>query len=80
MATTKTTKKPVKKTKVTKENTASESEVDLFDESIDLSESLVKEIDNLMKSSLAAAQIGKVLGDIVSSFSDRVQELKQRKT
>lgn len=69
MATKKTTKKTVKK---------DQPEQDLFSESIELSEAVIKEIDNLMGSKLPTAQVGKVLGDIVSSFSQQIQELKDR--
>ena len=44
-------------------------------ESLDLSRALVNEIDNLMGSNLPPAQVGKVLGDIVSGFSKKVEEL-----
>jgi hypothetical protein len=69
MATKKTTKK------------ASEQKLpenNLLQESIELSEALVNEIDNLMSSKLPNSQVGKVLGDIVSSFSQQVQEIKER--
>lgn len=69
MTTKKVTKKTVKK---------DQPKQDLLQESIELSEALVKEIDNLMSSKLPTSQVGKVLGDIVSSFSQQVQELKDR--
>jgi len=69
MATKKTAKK---------ETIQESSESILLQESIELSESLVREIDNLMSSKLPTSQVGKVLGDIVSSFSQQVQELKDR--
>lgn len=69
MATKKTTKKTAKE---------KQPEQDLLNKSIELSEALIKEIDNLMGSKLPTAQVGKVLGDIVSSFSQQVQELKDR--
>jgi len=47
-------------------------------QSIDLSEALVSEVDNLMQSNLPPAQVGKVLGDIVSSFSNQIGVLKQQ--
>lgn len=50
----------------------------IANQSIDLSQALVSEIDNLMQSNLPPAQIGKVLGDIVSSFSNQVNVLKQQ--
>jgi hypothetical protein len=69
MATKKTTKKQPEQ---------EPSENILLQESIELSEAVVKEIDNLMSSKLPTSQVGKVLGDIVSSFSQQVQELKDR--
>jgi len=69
MATKKTTKKQPEQ---------ESSENILLQESIELSEAVVKEIDNLMRSKLPTSQVGKVLGDIVSSFSQQVQELKDR--
>lgn len=69
MATKKTAKKETKQ---------ESSESILLQESIELSEAVVKEIDNLMSSKLPTSQVGKVLGDIVSSFSQQVQELKDR--
>jgi hypothetical protein len=69
MTTKKVTKKAAKK---------DQPEQNLLQESIELSEALVKEIDNLMSSKLPTPQVGKVLGDIVSSFSQQVQELKDR--
>ena len=50
----------------------------IAEQSIDLSESLVNEIDNLMQSNLQPAQVGKVLGDIVSSFSNQISTLKKQ--
>lgn len=50
----------------------------IANQSIDLSQALVSEIDNLMQSNLPPAQVGKVLGDIVSSFSNQVNVLKQQ--
>lgn len=69
MANKKTTKKTVKE---------DQPEQNLFSESIELSEAVIKEIDNLMSSKLPPGQVGKVLGDIVSSFSRQLQELKDR--
>jgi len=69
MATKKTAKKETKQ---------ESSESILLQESIELSEAVVKEIDNLMSSKLPTSQVGKVLGDIVSSFSQQVKELKDR--
>jgi len=69
MATKKTAKK---------ETIQESSESILLQESIELSEAVVKEIDNLMSSKLPTSQVGKVLGDIVSSFSQQVKELKDR--
>ena len=67
-----------KTTKVVKTKKVEESSNSLLSESIELSEAVVKEIDNLMKSKLQPGQVGKILGDIISSFSKQVQELKER--
>ena len=77
MATTKTTKKTVSKKTTNKKE---KCEPCLFEESIELSEAVIKEIDNVMSSSLPSAQVGKILGDIISSFSTQIEELKSRKT
>lgn len=50
----------------------------IAEQTVDLSESLVNEIDNLMQSNLPPAQVGKVLGDIVSSFSNQISVLKKQ--
>lgn len=52
--------------------------LNMANQSIELSEALVNEVDNLMQSNLPPAQVGKVLGDIVSSFSNQVKILKQQ--
>lgn len=44
---------------------------------VDLNQALVKEIDNLMRSNITAAQIGKILGDIISSFSKETTKVKE---
>ena len=74
---TKTTKKTVSKKTTNKKE---KCEPCLFEESIELSEAVIKEIDNVMSSSLPSAQVGKILGDIISSFSTQIEELKSRKT
>lgn len=51
---------------------------ELFLESIELSEALIKELDNVMTANLPPAQTGKVLGDIVSGFATQVDILKQK--
>lgn len=45
---------------------------------IELNEALVKEIDNLMQSNITAAQIGKILGDIISSFNKHTADIKEQ--
>jgi len=45
---------------------------------IELNEALVKEIDNLMQSNITAAQIGKILGDIISSFNKQTANIKEQ--
>ena len=80
MATTKT-KKTAKTAKTTKTVKAvNNSSSDLFDQSIELSEALIREIDNVMKSKISPAQVGKVLGDIVSGFANQVNSLKDQKS
>jgi len=71
MTTKKTTKKAVKK---------DQPEQDLLSESIELSQAFINEIDNLMSSKLSVNQTGKILADIVSSFSTQVEDIKQRST
>lgn len=72
MPTKKTTK--TSKSKDIKEVNTSE----LFLESIELSQALIKELDNVMSANLPPAQTGKVLGDIVSGFATQVDILKQK--
>lgn len=50
----------------------------IAEQTINLSESFVSEIDNLMSSNLQPAQVGKVLGDVVSSFSNQIGKLKEQ--
>jgi hypothetical protein len=49
---------------------------DKLAQSIELGVALTNEVDNLMSQDLPPAQTGKVLGDIMSSFSEQVQLLK----
>lgn len=65
---TKTTKK-----KTVSKNTSEPGLPDL----VSLCDALVAEIDNLMSSNLQPAQVGKVLGDIVTSFSKQVETFKK---
>ena len=48
----------------------------ILEEVLDLSSALVREIDNIMESQLPPAQVGKVLGDVVSGFQQRLEEYK----
>lgn len=48
-------------------------------DAVDMGQALVREIDNLMSSNLPPAQIGKVLGDIVSGFSKQIDALDPNK-
>lgn len=68
MVTKKTVKKPS-----TKQQKNYKKEVD---DLIDLNKALTQEIDNLFKSGLPAAQIGKVLGDIISSFDKQTKDIE----
>ena len=45
--------------------------------SLELSRSLIAEIDNLMGSNLPPAQVGKVLGDIISGFGKQLDPLEE---
>jgi Tfp pilus assembly protein PilN len=65
-------------TKTTKKKTVSKktSESELTD-LISLCDALVAEIDNLMSSNLQPAQVGKVLGDVITSFSKQVDSFKK---
>ena len=72
------TAKKSTKTSTKKTATAEAKEVEnvKVNELIDLSEALVREVDNLMTSKLPPAQVGKVLGDIMSGFSEQVNTYK----
>ncbi len=50
----------------------------LLIETVNLSQALVREVDNLMTSKLPPAQIGKVLGDIMSGFSDQIEKVENQ--
>lgn len=65
--------KPVKSSKNTREDNELK---DKLAQSIELSVALTDEVDNLMSQNLPPAQTGKILGDIMSSFSEQVQLLK----
>lgn len=72
-------KQTTKTTKKTTEKTPAEPKPDykqISNDLIDLNQALVKEIDNLMRSNITAAQIGKILGDIISSFSKETDRVK----
>lgn len=69
--TSKTAKKAEPKTSPVVDNTK-------LLETLDLCDALVREVDNLMGSKLPPAQIGKVLGDIMSGFSDRVEDTRKQ--
>tara|TARA_B110000495_G_scaffold123403_1_gene107293 strand:- start:4996 stop:5253 length:258 start_codon:yes stop_codon:yes gene_type:complete len=58
--------------------TSSIDHKDMCNELISLSKGLIAEIDNLMSSNLSAPQTGKVLGDIMSSYSDQIDETNIR--
>ena len=68
-----TVKKPVKSSPKAKTPDYKQISTDL----VDLNQALVKEIDNLMRSNITAAQIGKILGDIISSFSKETTKVKE---
>lgn len=51
---------------------------DICNSVIELNEAFIKEVDNLMKSNITAAQIGKILGDIVSSFDRQTADVKKQ--
>lgn len=67
-------------TKTTKSKTTSkttvEEAINQRDEVVTLCEALVAEIDNLMKQNLPPAQTGKVLGDIITSFTKQYSVYK----
>lgn len=48
-----------------------------YDELVNLSEALVKEIDNVMKTQLRPNQLGQVLGSIVLHFQEQVDNIKK---
>jgi len=65
-------------TKTTKKKTVSkETPESGLTDLVSLCDALVAEIDNLMSSNLQPAQVGKVLGDIITSFSKQVETFKK---
>lgn len=49
----------------------------ILTEVIDLSQALVREVDNIMESQLPPAQVGKILGDIITGYQQRLEEHKK---
>jgi hypothetical protein len=47
-----------------------------LDESLEMSEALVREIDNIMSSNMPVQATGKVLGEVLSGFSNQVSTIK----
>lgn len=75
----KTTKEKTKKvSKKTPEPVAAIDHKSIATELVELNKALVKEIDNLFRAGLPAAQVGKILGDVISSFSKHTDEIKER--
>jgi hypothetical protein len=72
--TSKKTTPSSKKTVSKQDSTGSEYKTQLI-EAVDMSRALVREIDNLMSSNLPPAQVGKVLGDVVTGFSKQIEAL-----
>ena len=80
--TTKKTSKSTKSTKPTKTSTPKTSESHDFktgfDESLDLGEALVREIDNIMTSKMPPQATGKILGEVVGGFNTQLQNLREK--
>lgn len=72
--TSKKTTSASKKTVSKQSSTDSKYKTQLI-EAVDMSRALVREIDNLMSSNLPPAQVGKVLGDVVTGFSKQIDAL-----
>jgi hypothetical protein len=69
------TKTKAKKT--TTKTTPYISDTEKYNSIISLSDALVSEIDNVMSARLAPGQLGQILGTIVSSYKEQVDQIKR---
>jgi len=51
-----------------------------LDDSVDMAEALIREIDNIMSSNMPVQATGKVLGEVLSGFSEQVAVIKDTYT
>ena len=69
-----TVKKTTKTKSVTKSKAVEKNYKQDLEELIELNEAVVREIDNIMISKLPSSQIGKVLADVITGFSQQVSQ------
>ena len=51
-----------------------------LEDSVDMAEALVREIDNIMSSNMPVQATGKVLGEVLSGFAEQVATIKNTYT
>jgi hypothetical protein len=73
-----TVKKTTKTKSVTKSKAVEKNYKQDLEELIELNEAVVREIDNIMISKLPSSQIGKVLADVITGFSQQVSQAKEK--